>query len=135
VPTTSCFSTLRLSTVDFRLAFGLSAFDCRPFDFNNDSISGLRLESDHLRQPAAMALLAGKRRSQEGSHQLPSQLRADHPAAHHQHVHVIVLDALMGGIRVVAEPGADARQLVGGDGSADSAAADQDGALRAAIEY
>ena len=38
-------------------------------------------------------------------------------------VHVVVFDALVGGVGVVADAGADSPDLVGGDGRADSAAA------------
>ena len=79
-----------------------------------------------------MALFVGEAGAQEGPHQLPCQLDADHPGAEHQDVHVVVLDALMGRVGVVAEAGADAGELVRRDGGAHAAPADQHAPLHRA---
>src|SRR5690348_11026913 len=72
---------------------------------------------------------------QERPHQLPGQLDPDDTRSEHQHVHVVVLDTLVRGVRVVAQPGPDAGQLVGRDRRADAAAADEHAALRAALGH
>ena len=43
---------------------------------------------------------------------------SDDARAEHKHVHIVVLDALMRGINIVAHGGADAFDFVGGDGGA-----------------
>ncbi len=68
-------------------------------------------------------------RAEEESHEIGGQLGADHVRTQAEHVHVVVLDALVGGIRIVADGSADPRQLRGGDRGADTGAADQDAAL------
>ena len=57
-------------------------------------------------------------------------LDADHPAAQAQHVDVVVLDALMGGVGVMDGGGADPADLAGGDRHAGARAAHDDAALR-----
>jgi ribose 5-phosphate isomerase B len=64
-----------------------------------------------------VAGLAAERRAEERDHALPAWLRPDDPRAQGQDVHVVVLDALVGRVRVVADGGADPADLVGGDGS------------------
>ena len=78
-----------------------------------------------------MPLLAGEAGVEEGVNQLASQLDANHSAAEHEHVHVVVFDALVRRVGVVAEAGADARHLVRRHRHADAAAAQNDAALRA----
>src|ERR1019366_6568114 len=53
--------------------------------------------------------------AEEGAHELGSETRADHLGAEAEHVHVVVLDALVRGVGVVADRGADAAHLRGGD--------------------
>src|SRR5207244_13307813 len=50
-----------------------------------------------------------------------------------EHVHVVVVDALMGRIGIVAHPGPDAFDLASGHADADPAAADDDAALGPAV--
>ena len=59
----------------------------------------------------------------------PRPARSDHAAAQTEHVHVIVLDCLVGGVGVVHGGGADAEDLAGGDRHAGAGAADDDPAL------
>ena len=61
--------------------------------------------------------------------QLARERLADDPASKDEHVHVVVLDSLMGRVGIVTESRANAAVLVGGDRGADAAAADQHGAL------
>src|SRR5438105_1100518 len=68
-----------------------------------------------LAEPPLVPLLMGEAGVQKGPHQLACQLHADHPGPENQNVHGVVFDALMGRVGIVAKPGTDARQLVGGD--------------------
>src|SRR5580700_1448319 len=56
---------------------------------------------------------------------------ADDARTHHQDIHVVVLDALMSRVVIVAHAGADAGHFVGGNANADAAAADEDAAFGA----
>ena len=63
-----------------------------------------------------------------------AELGADHLGAEAEHVHVVVLDALVRGVDVVADRGADPRELAGGDRGADARAADEHAALVAGLD-
>ena len=52
---------------------------------------------------------------EEGSHELPGELPADDLRAEAEHVHVVVLDALMRGVGVVTDRRADPGDLAGGE--------------------
>ena len=58
---------------------------------------------------------------------------ADDPRAEGQHVHVVVLDALVRRVRVVAHGGPHAADLVRGHARADAGAADEDPAIDLAV--
>ena len=77
------------------------------------SVSRPGLDREDLVEAAPVARLAGERRAEERDGALVGRLRPDDPGAQGQHVHVVVLDALVGGVRVVADRGADAADLVG----------------------
>src|SRR5215210_3941950 len=62
-----------------------------------------RLDREHLVEPPPVAWLARERGREEGQRALDGDLRADHPRAEHEHVHVVVFDALVSGVRVVAD--------------------------------
>ena len=82
---------------------------------------------------AAAAVLIGAEGGVEiGQHEILRQPGADDLGADAHDVDVIVFDALVGGVDVVADGGADAGDFVGGDGGADAGAADHDAALRLA---
>ena len=66
---------------------------------------------------------------QEGLHQLRHQRRADDPRAQAEHIHIIVFDALVGGVDIVAQAGIDTFDLVGRDTGPNPRAADQNPAL------
>ena len=89
----------------------------------------LALELDHFAQPAAMTLRAAERGIDERPHEFLGGLRPDRARAKRQNVAAVVLDHLMGGVDVVGDARAHARELVGGDRDAGAAAADQDRAL------
>jgi hypothetical protein len=61
------------------------------------------------------------------------RLGPDDPRPERQHVHVVVLDALMRGIRVVADRRSDAAHLVDRDARADTRAADEDPTVRLTV--
>ena len=63
------------------------------------------------------------------------QLGAGHPLAETQHVTVVVLHALMGGVRVAGVEGARPGHLVGRDARACARAAHHDGAVRVATYH
>ena len=76
-----------------------------------------------------VALAAVEPGGEKGADEVDGELGADHLRAQAEHVHVVVLDALVRGVDVVADRGADARELAGGDRGADARAADEDPAL------
>src|SRR5262245_7080669 len=82
-----------------------------------------------LLQPTHVPFPSVEFRPQERAHGLAGQLRADHLGAEAEHVHVVVFDALVSRIGVVADRGADAVDLAGGDRCADARPAHEDGAL------
>src|ERR1051326_3396186 len=94
--------------------------------------SAIRLLPFHfldLLKPAHVALAAVEAGSEEGAHQLGRQFGADHLRAQAEHVHVVVLDALVRGVRVVANGRANPGDLARRHRSAHSRAANEDGAL------
>ena len=92
------------------------------------AVSGL--DREDLVQPPPVPRLAGERRAEERDRALPRRLRSDHSRAEGQHVHVVVLHALVGRVRVVADGAPDAANLVRRDARADARAADQDAPIR-----
>src|SRR5262245_31341875 len=60
--------------------------------------SAARVESENLLEPALVARFAAEGRAQECGRALERKLRPDHPRAERQDVHVVVLDALVGGV-------------------------------------
>src|SRR6476469_5375783 len=105
----------------------------RPFETARSRGMAIRLfQRRDLGEPPLVTLLMGESGVQEEPRQLTSQLDADHPRAEDQDVHVVVLDPLMGGVAVVAQPRADAGELVGRHRGADAAAADEHAALHRA---
>ena len=69
----------------------------------------------------------------EGVDALEGEGGADDARAEDEDVHVVVFDALVGGVSVMAHAGADAGNFVGGDADADAGAADEDAALGVAV--
>src|ERR1700675_1585920 len=57
--------------------------------------------------------------------QLAGQILGHHTCAHHEKVHVVVLDAVMRGVQFMAQSRAHSGMLIGRHGSSDSAGADQ----------
>ena len=78
---------------------------------------------------AARLAAARKVRGQEGVHDLEREARAEHACTHGEDVRVVVAAGHLCRVAVPAQGGADALDLVGGDGDADARAADEDAAL------
>jgi hypothetical protein len=72
---------------------------------------------------------------QKSIDELVGDIGADDTAAEHQHVHVVVLDALMRRVGVVANASADPRQLVDRDTGANAATANHDAAVGLAFDH
>jgi hypothetical protein len=89
----------------------------------------LALDLEDLAQASAMTGRAAERGIDERPHVLLGRLRADRARAKRQDIAAVVLDHLMGGVNIVGDARAHARELVGGDRDAGAAAADQDRAL------
>src|SRR5579871_2468555 len=79
-----------------------------------------RFQSVDFAEPAHVTLFVGKFGVAICFDKFLGQCDTDNARAQHEHVHLIVLHALMRGISIVAEAGADSRQLVGGYRSADA---------------
>src|SRR5256714_15522373 len=86
---------------------------------------------DHL-EPFHVPLASPETGFEERPNEVGGQLGADDFRAEPKDVHVVVLDALVGGVDVVTDRGADARQLARSDRGADAGTADQHAALRLA---
>ena len=82
---------------------------------------------------AALMPSALERRVEPEREDFVGQPERDDPAAHRQHVGVVVLARQPRGVEIVAQRGADAGDLVGGDLLALSAAAEHDAAIGAAV--
>src|SRR5215472_2392852 len=91
-------------------------------------------DAERLSQSTLVALLCRKARFQESRAQVLGQLNSDDARAQDQHVDVVMLHALMRGVAVMADPGADSRNLVGGYRSAYTASAEDDAAIAFAGE-
>jgi hypothetical protein len=76
-----------------------------------------------------MPRLAGKASVQKCANQLAAKLRTDDAAAEHEDVHVVVLDALVRRIGVMAKPGANPWNPVCGHRCANAAPTEQNPAL------
>src|SRR5919204_4733883 len=83
-----------------------------------------------LLKPSDVAFPAVEPCNEEGAHQLARQLGPHDLGAEAEHVHVIVLDALVCRVVVVADRGTDAWDLARRDRRADPGAADEHGAFR-----
>src|SRR5271163_2276122 len=90
-------------------------------------------ERFHFVETANVAHLIGKFRAQKRFHEIFGELFADDAATEHQDIHVVVLDALMRGIGVVADGGANAVNFIGGHADANTAAAHEHATVGLAI--
>jgi len=76
-----------------------------------------------------MALLAGESGCEKRFRDLERERGPDHPRTDAQHVHIVVFDCLMRGVRVMAHRRTNARKFAGRNGHAGPAATDDDAAL------
>src|SRR5205085_225256 len=83
-------------------------------------------------KPAHVPLAPVEARGQEHPHELGRELGADHLGPEAKDVHVVVLDTLVRGVRVVADGGPDPCQLARGDRRAHTRAAHEHRTLRIA---
>src|SRR5919109_3013171 len=96
-------------------------------DLDTENLSFHRLD---LLEPSAVALASVELRSEECRHELRHEVVADDSGADAEHVHIVVLYTLPGGLGVVADRRSDAGELAGRNGRADTGAADENPALR-----
>ena len=81
-----------------------------------------------------MAVFVGKFGAEESPHKIFGEFYADNARAQYENVNIVMLDALMGGIRVVTHSRANARKLIGGDAGTDAAPADEHTALGFSVQ-
>src|SRR3954454_15992339 len=89
----------------------------------------LLLHLGHLLESRDVALASVELRREEDRDELARDRRADDLGAEAEDVHVVVLDRLVGAVHVVADRGANAGELAGGNSGAGAGAADEDAAL------
>lgn len=80
-----------------------------------------------------MSILTRKPGCKEDGRDFSRQRFPDYSSAETQDVHVVMLDGLVGGVRVVADGCPDPREFVGGDRDAGTAAAQQETAVDAMV--
>ena len=80
-----------------------------------------------------MTLLLADSGLQESRDQFPCEGRADDARTQHEHVHVVVLDALMRGVCIVTQARSDPGQFVCRDAGTNAAPAHQDAPVHAAF--
>lgn len=80
-----------------------------------------------------MPFLACEARLEEGVDQLVGDIRSDDPRTEAEHVRIVVLHSLMGGVRVVGDHRPDTRHLVGSNAGAGPRAADDDAPIGPAV--
>src|SRR5262245_52084302 len=97
------------------------------------TVAALFQNRDFL-EPPPVAFLAREFGCAVSGDKFIRQCRTNHTSTEHKNVHTVVLDSLMGRIRVVTETRTNARQFVGSHRRADAAAADQHAAVSAAIK-
>jgi len=117
------------------LEYPILRFPTRSVNFECLGPPELLLEGLDFPQPPHVTLFVSEVRGQKGANDVLSELLGNDPRSHDQDVHVVMLDALMAGVGVMADAGADAFDFVGGHADSDTAAADEDAALGAAIEH
>src|SRR5215471_13531696 len=93
------------------------------------------LDRRDLSQAPLVPFLVAESCPQECLYEVFCQLHADYARTENQHIHVVMLDALMRRVAVMADGSADAGHLVGGNTRSNSAAANQHAALCSPIEH
>jgi hypothetical protein len=86
-------------------------------------------EDGDFSQAADVPFFTRKLRAEEGLDTIVRGFDANHARAEYENIHIVMFDALVGGVMVVTESRADTFDLVGGDTRADTAAADENRAF------
>ena len=81
-----------------------------------------------------MTLGSGELRTQERGDELGGERRSDDASAECEHIHLVILDALMRRECVVTERGANSNELVRGHRGTDAASAQENAAFGASLE-
>jgi len=89
-------------------------------------------EGFHLGETPYVTRLAGKLCGKIAVHEIECYIRPDDARPEHEDVHIVVLNALLRRVVVMAHRSAYAFEFVGGDGNTDAAAANQNAAIRLA---
>src|SRR5580765_1108807 len=82
-----------------------------------------------------MPLLVRETRSEESLHQVFGQFHANDARTEHQHVHIVMFDALMCRIAVMANRSTNAYEFICRDACTDAASANQNAAIRFSIKH
>jgi hypothetical protein len=93
------------------------------------------LDRPYFLKPSHVAGLAGEVCLEKSLHQFSRNLDADHPRAEHKYIHIIVFHALVCRIFVMAQPGADAGNLVCCNAGSDPASADEHTPIRRSVQH
>jgi len=104
-------------------------------DLDRSLPAQLNFQRGYLAQTAEMAFSSAELAGEKRLNQVPGYGWPNGPATHTNDIHVVILHTLLRREMIVNEPGADAGDLVGTDGSADAAAADCDPAHYLARGY
>jgi hypothetical protein len=95
---------------------------------------GIRFDRQDFVQAADVTFFLREPGREKGPHKFDRHFFTNDAGPEAQHVHVVVFDSLMGRVGVVADPCADAGNLVRGNADPDPAATQQDSAIRFASE-
>ena len=90
------------------------------------------MASTFLNRRTKRSSLAMNLAPDKGIHNFEGQRRADDARAQHDHIHIVVLHALVRRVSIVAHAGANPRNLVGRHANAHARAADENAARRIA---
>src|SRR5262245_49236666 len=82
-----------------------------------------------------MSVLAKKFRAEKCAGQFPGRVRPNRTGAQNQHIHVIMLNALVRGVNVMTQAGPNPWDFVGRYGRTYTASANQDATIRLASDY
>ena len=97
-------------------------------------INAVFFDGDDLCQSAGVSIFRFILSVQERFDDLQRKFRSDDTTADAQHIHVIVFDALVSGIRVMTDCRADAFDLVRRNADTDSTAAHHDASVRFSVD-
>jgi hypothetical protein len=87
----------------------------------------------NLGDAATVSFFASEPRCDKRTHDIERELDSNHTRAETQHIAIVMFARLMSGIRVTAERGANAEELISGDSRAHTTPADQYSNLSGAV--